>query len=219
MNFQRVILGAATTALLAGSASAAVLYDQPSNNFGAFSSQNDTASGGFGNFVTTFDNFTLGSAATIESVDFTGAFFNPVTHGSITGFTIAISADSSGIPGAQLYSKFIGGSGGETSLGTDTQGDLVFGYSENISFSAAAGTQYWLSIVPDLAFPPQWGWENSSVGDGAGYQIFFGSGGAITSDSAFTLNDTPSKVPEPVTLSLFGAGIAGAAAMRRRKRK
>jgi len=85
-------------------------------------------------------------------------------------------------------------------------------------FDAAGGTTYWLSIVPDLAFPPQWGWENSNVGDGAGVQTFFGSTGPITSDSAFTLNGTVGAVPEPITLSLFGAGLVGAAAVRRRKK-
>jgi hypothetical protein len=34
----------------------------------------------------------------------------------------------------------------------------------------------------------------------------------------FQAVDPPARVPEPITLSLFGAGLAGAAAMRRRKK-
>jgi hypothetical protein len=210
-----VVVIAAAFALVSGSAEADAVYSQPSNNFGSFSSQNDT-SGLFGNFFTTYDNFTLLSSANLKSVDFTGSFFNPDVHGTITAFTIAIYADSSDSPGTQLYSTTIVGNAGETFVGTDFFGDLVYSYAANISFAATGGTEYWLSIEPDLAFPPQWGWENSSVGDGLGYQRFFGVLGPITSDSAFTLNDTP--VPEPITLSIFGAGLAGAAAMRRRKK-
>jgi len=88
--FGKVLVGAAAIALLAGSADAAVVYSQPSNNFGSFASQNDTTSGGLGNFVTTYDNFTLASSAHLTSVDFVGNYFNPTTPGTITAFTIAI---------------------------------------------------------------------------------------------------------------------------------
>jgi PEP-CTERM motif len=39
----------------------------------------------------------------------------------------------------------------------------------------------------------------------------------IAAGAAITLRDIPSKVPEPVTLTIFGAGLVGAALMRRRK--
>ncbi|MGZ5935581.1 MAG: PEP-CTERM sorting domain-containing protein [Rhizomicrobium sp.] len=49
------------------------------------------------------------------------------------------------------------------------------------------------------------GWQNVSSD--------FGTGGV----TAYVQSDR--DVPEPLTLSLFGAGLAGAAAMRRRKNK
>ena len=59
--------------LFAGSAgshlAAATLFSQPTNNFGGYFSQNDTNSGGLGNYATSFDNFTLGSTATIGFAD------------------------------------------------------------------------------------------------------------------------------------------------------
>lgn len=47
------------------------------------------------------------------------------------------------------------------------------------------------------------------------------TGGAATSSGAVTITYTytPTNVPEPITLSVFGAGLAGAAALRRRKKK
>ena len=38
-----------------------------------------------------------------------------------------------------------------------------------------AGTQYWYSVYPDLAFPPQWGLSSGTGGDGISYQDFFGA--------------------------------------------
>lgn len=67
-----------------------VLYNQPWDGTGnAYSSQNDT-SGGFGNFATVYDNFTLGVTSTVADVNWTGGFFNPIEMGSITAFTVTL---------------------------------------------------------------------------------------------------------------------------------
>jgi hypothetical protein len=90
-------------------------------------------------------------------------------------------------------------------------------YTLAINFSALAGTQYWLSVVPDLAFPPQWGWETATGGDGAAYQCFQGLCNSIPNDLAFALFSGNTTVPEPGSLILLGSGILGLAFTLRRK--
>jgi hypothetical protein len=215
MTFVKSAVFAGALIALGGSASANILYSQPFvDNAGAYSSQNDTT-GGNGNFATAYDNFALGSAATITGVGFTGAYFNPPTPGTITAFTIQIYGDNGGTPGASLYSETIAGNGNEAlfdcAVGTGACGN----YSVSANFAAAAGTQYWLSIVPDLGFPPQWGWADGTGGDGAAYQVFFGSGAPLPTDLAFTLTST---VPEPTAWALMLIGFGGLGLVARARR-
>ena len=200
-----------------GWASQVLVYSQGPDYQNLYASQNDTS--GFGANFTSYDNFTLGSAATITSVGWVGGYYNPQTPGSITGWTMAFYADSAGQPGGLLSSFAISGNGGETSMGVDLLGDPVYAYGAAISFAAGAGTQYWLSVVPDTAFPPQWGWTTSSVGDGISYQDdAFGNRTQNPSDLAFSLFETQTTtVPEPGGLLLMGTGIVGIAAGLRRK--
>ena len=55
--------------------------------------------------------------------------------------------------------------------------------------------------------------------DNYGFYTYQNSGYAIQDASVPGSSFTITSVPEPVTLSLFGAGLAGAAALRRRKKK
>jgi hypothetical protein len=152
----------------------------------------------------------LGSAATVTTVDWTGGYWNgPPATGTITGFTVDFWSDNAGQPGALLVSDSVAGNAGETAVGN---GD--FTYSMGTSFSAAAGTKYWLSVEPDMAFPPQWGWENSSVGDRVAYQDFFGNRTQFQTDFAFTLEG---NAPDGgSTAMLLGMGVAGLTWLRRR---
>lgn len=195
-------------------AAQAQLWNQPTDMLGGYSSQNDTT-GGNGNFATAYDNFTLGTTSNVTSVSWVGSYFNPPQQGVITAFTIQFYADASGIPGASVYTTTINGTANETSLGNDAAGSPAFSYSAAVNFQAAGGTQYWMSIVPDLGFPPQWGWESGTGGDGAAYQVFGGQGSALATDLAFTLDGSP--VPEPATLAALGLGAL--ALIRRRNRK
>ncbi len=182
-----VALGLATLS----NAGAVVLYSQGFDGTGnAYSSQNDTA--GFGNFATTYDNFTLGFNASVQDVHWTGEYFNPPNQGLITAFTINFYADSAGMPGGLLMSYSISGNAGETFLG-NFAGFPTYTYWVNLSsaFNAVAGTTYWMSIVPDLAFPPQWGWSEGMGGDGISYQDFFGARSPLAADMAFDLTGTP----------------------------
>lgn len=196
------------------SAQAAVLYNQTWDGAASMSaSQNDTT-GGNGNFATVFDNFTLGSTSTITSVAFTGGYFNPASPGTITAFTLNFYSDSGNAPGTLLQSATIAGNGSEVSLGV-VGGFPLATYTLATNFVASAGQTYWMSLVPDIGFPPQWGWAGGTGGDGSAVQDFLGSRGVI-SDRAFTLNGTAVPEPESWTLMILGFGAMGTALRRRR---
>jgi len=199
-----------------GWASQVLVYSQGPDYLNLYASQNDISGGA--NF-TSYDNFTLASATTITSVGWTGGYFNPQTPGSITSWAVAFYANNAGQPGALLSSFPISGNGGETSVGVDSLGDPVYAYGAAISFAAGAGTEYWLSVVPSIAFPPEWGWTSSSTGDGVSYtDDAFGNRTQNSSDLAFSLYETQTKtVPEPGGLLLMGTGFVGIAAGLRRK--
>jgi hypothetical protein len=213
--FHRELLSVAALVAWAGiavmPASASLLYIQDPNYESGVSSQNDTT-GGFGHFSTTYDNFTLTATSDITSVEWYGSYFNPPTQGTITGFTVDFYADDSGIPGAVLGSTGdVAGNAGETFVTNDDGGDPTYLYSLDTTFVALAGTQYWLSIVPDLGFPPQWGWETGTGGDGAAYQCFLGTCAATTSDQAFALfggSPVTGTTPEPGAVLLLVTALA-----------
>ncbi|HVP55971.1 MAG TPA: PEP-CTERM sorting domain-containing protein [Candidatus Eisenbacteria bacterium] len=200
-----------------GWAAQVLVYSQPTDLNGGYASQNDPSLGGF---ATAFDNFTLGSSANINQVTWVGSYITGV--GGITGYTLGFWSNSGNAPGSLLMSYSVGGNAGEASMGTDNLGNPVFGYSLMLgsSFAAAAGTEYWLSIVPDLAFPPQWLWETGTGGDSNNYQCFFGTCGNNPYDQAFALYaQQQTTIPEPSSLMLLGSGILGAAGLLRRKLK
>ena len=213
----RALLGVAMLAILATivalpAMADTTIYSQATDLNGSYASQNDAS--GFGNFATAYDNFTLGADATITSVNWVGNYFNPGL-GSVTGFTLNIYSNAGGAPGALLYSTGdVAGNANETSIGLDNAGNPAFTYTLGTNFLASAGTEYWMSIESDMGFPPQWGWETGTGGDGAAYQCFFGSCGSIPNDLAFSL-----AVPEPSSFLLLAGSLPALALRLRRKRQ
>lgn len=217
MNFvvrKALLLAAVLGLVLSVPAFADTLYSQSFDQTGALNaSQNDT--GGLGNFASMYDDFTIGGGNyTINEVQWTGGYFNPNQQGNITGWTISIYFDNSGQPGTLQYTTHIAGTGNETYLG-NYNGTPSYTYDvSGLNFAELGGVKYWLSVVPDLAFPPQWGWETSTDGNGVSYQDFLGNRSELNSDAAFTLSGT---VPEPGTLIMMGTGVLGLAGAIRRK--
>lgn len=202
---------------------ASAVYSQPpllasGLDLGGYYSQNDTNTGTYD--ATTFDNFTLVSPATLDSLSWVGSYVN--STGTITGFTISIWGNNAGVPDythAALYTASVSGNAGQTFVEDDFFGNPTYNYAANINFSAAAGTEYWLSIVPSLAGPSRWAWETGSGGDGTAYQLFGtlsspSSPGTVNADLTFTLFNTP--IPEPATTGLIGVGLGLLALVSRR---
>jgi hypothetical protein len=226
MSFRigKIVLLAAVFALLTSLAAFAQLpcgvanqvYCQPwDGGSNLFASQNDTNSGGFGNFATTYDNFTFTQTWDVESFHWVGGYFNPPNQGPITAWTLTFYNDANGQPGNPIATGTFAGSGGETFI-ANVNGFPIYSYSLTFgSFDMAPGT-YWASVVPDLGFPPQWGWASGTGGDGLGYQCFFGTCGSTAADLAFAIDGTQ-VTPEPGTLLMLGTGIFGSAGVLRRK--
>ena len=213
LNWKSALLASALLAAGSVPAAASVLYNQPYDGTGnLYASQNDTNVGGYGNFATVYDNFTLGGTSIINDVAWTGGYFNG-SPAPIAQFTVTFWADNAGQPGGSLASYVIAGNANETLLNGQ-----IYTYDAAVAFAAAAGTQYWLSVVPDIGFPPQWGWASGTGGDGVAYQDFFGNRTNLGVDMAFTLSGS-SGVPEPVSFSLagIGLGLVGLASWKRRK--
>jgi hypothetical protein len=178
-----------------------------------YASQNDTNIGGFGNFATAYDHFTLAKTWDVESFHWVGGYFGG-GQAPITAWTLTFYNNNGGIPGGAIMTDNVAGNANETLLANGLyQYDLFFK-----SFNMGPGT-YWASVVPDIGFPPQWGQASSGTGDGMAYQCFFGACGQIGGvNLAFALDGTSgTTTPEPGTMVMLGTGILGLAGMLRRK--
>jgi hypothetical protein len=213
------LLLAAALTLGAAQAQAALVWNQPTDFSTTYASQYDPNS--FHDFATTYDDFTLGSATDITRVTWVGGYFNTAVQAPINSFELQFWSDAAGQPGSSLMDYVIPGTAGESYL-EDNGGASIYSYAADLgsAFQASAGTQYWLSIVANVDFPPQWGWESGTGGDGVAYQSFFGAAGQAPTDMAFTLCGTGSSVtPEPSSGGLLCLGLLGAGLLAARIRR
>lgn len=189
------------------------IYCQPwDGGSNLFSSQNDTNT--FGNFATVYDNFTLSRRYSIESLHWVGGYFNPPNQGPITQWTATFYLDNAGQPGAAFAGVVQAGTGGETFVG-NVNGFPIYVYWLYFNDIVVTPGTYWVSVVPDLGFPPQWGWASGTGGDGISYQDFFGGRSQLPFDMAFALDGR--AIPEPGTMIMLGTGLLGVAGVIRRK--
>lgn len=171
-----------------------VLYAQPYNE--SFYYQDTTTT------TTVFDDFILAGGASIDQVDWSG-----VDISGVSGFVISFWSDNSGMPGTMLASDDIVGLAGQTFTESFINGEIIWDYSAPLttSFSAAPGTEYFLSIVANSV--GIWGWETSGVGNSGAVAytpIYSDPYYGLNANLAFTLEGTTVPEPDIITLCLLG---------------
>lgn len=191
------------------------IYNQPVDPSGSWASQNDPSF--YGNFATTYDNFTLLSDTLIDSVAWAGTYIGLASPGPLQSFTLTFWSDAGG-PSTSLLSQTINGTANEAFAGTDAAGDPYYTYSADLptAFPASANTTYWLSIVANMDYlaadstAQQWAWMFGTGGDAISYQDYFGTRYQDPQDLAFSLAATPepgSLLPLLAALGLFAVRV------------
>jgi hypothetical protein len=219
MKFSKLVFALPLLGLFAATgADAAVIFNNggPDHTGGFFYSDSNLGFGNVEDFSLTAGNNVIGGVNWWGTCSTAG----PVAASCATGnFTINIYADTGTGPGA-LLNTFAVGNANQTATGVPDNGFTDYSYSAAINLTLTAGTTYWLGISDTVASGTDWGWDTTAtLGDGH-YASFTGAApwSHNPADLAFNLVSPAVGVPEPLTLSLLGAGLAGLGMIRRRKR-
>jgi len=136
--------------------------------------------------------------------NYNNAYFGASLGGGGTDGTITNTGDDIVLA---TGSSIAGGAGFQDPSGAPTINSI------NSFILTAAGASYFTSPDPfyNLSF------LSATAGSFTDLQIAPGGQYAVLNGISATVNFLPNQVPEPLTLSLFGAGLAGMAAVRRRR--
>lgn len=209
--------------LVAGTASANVLYSQPSDQPDQPSFFSDAVSGQFFR-QRMADNFSLQSASLITGIRWWGGSqnFQVPDVSNMASWTLWLYADD-GSGNVDLNTEINLGTYIFSQTNAVATGHALFGggieYQQEISFDALAlaSGNYWVSIGATLEVPAgdAWVWAGSSVGDLVNATDFFTGSGFTTFDPTF--NDLAFEVlgvPAPASVTPLAACIA---LLRRRR--
>lgn len=193
-----------TLAVLSGTASAAVLYEQqPDVSGDSYSSYLDA-----GQMLA--EDFTLGSAVNLDGITWWGSF---VTDDDLDNFHVALFTDLGNPPLADLTG---------TAITRSDAGNDIFEYRLATPLALDAG-DYFLRVVQDAT---EWYWQRALTGNGIFWYYLAGNSGwdssgnddpPMQADLALRLTgQLQQSVPEPGTLGLLLAAGAALVVVRRR---
>jgi hypothetical protein len=179
------------------SATAVVVYSQPSSSAGGLLQSSLRDPDGSASDQWAWDDFTLGRTQTITEIQWRGGY-DPARLGSggpVVDFTLAIYPSNPAgfepdVAHPPLVHYQLGGNAGETAAvvlgGVQT---YDYQYALPVPFQAAAGTKYWVQIEALQGGAPDWGLSKATGGDGHYFRKLADEGiyQRVTGDSAFAL--------------------------------
>ena len=210
------------TALVFSPAQATVVYDQPHNGTGTIyrSCWSDPDGTPYDEFL--WDSFQLASDQAITEIHWRGGHDPAYAYwgGPVIDFRVKIFpnsiANQPDVVGGPLRQYQTGDTCGETLVGT-FGGVAMYDYHFTLPapFQAANGVRYWVQVIANQGWIPDWGFAAGSGGNGSHFRhLTEGPYQSISGDVAFSLHTssaptaTISAGVEPVgTGSVFGAGV------------